>query len=176
MPTTINPKKAVESAAPALNTSQYHTHSSALHWRQDLGRLCPSNSPIYDEPAFMLDCDRRREPTPPPSSPSCESGSPVHDEPAFMLSLLDFGRLRTLCLKDRKLCFEPKPSRLRQVMNIVPDESDSTPAKMPTLPTLQPRVSSELGSPVGCQAVFMLGCGRQTKLTPRQAAKASSIM
>lgn len=41
MPTKINPKKAVESAAPALNTSQHHTHSSALHSIYFAGDLQP---------------------------------------------------------------------------------------------------------------------------------------
>lgn len=41
MPSTINPKKAVESAAPALNTSQHHTSSSALHSIHFAGDLQP---------------------------------------------------------------------------------------------------------------------------------------
>jgi hypothetical protein len=41
MPSKINPKKAVESAAPALNTSQHHTHSSALHSLYFAGDLQP---------------------------------------------------------------------------------------------------------------------------------------
>lgn len=41
MPTIINPKKAVESAAPALKTSQYHTHSSALSRHYFTGGLQP---------------------------------------------------------------------------------------------------------------------------------------
>ncbi|GIK00123.1 hypothetical protein Aspvir_004141 [Aspergillus viridinutans] len=41
MPTKINPKRAVESAALALNTSQYHTHSSALHSIYLAGNLQP---------------------------------------------------------------------------------------------------------------------------------------
>jgi hypothetical protein len=41
MPTKINPKKAVESAAPALNTSQFHMHSSALHRIYFTGDLQP---------------------------------------------------------------------------------------------------------------------------------------
>ncbi|KAJ5513456.1 hypothetical protein N7463_003008 [Penicillium fimorum] len=41
MPSTINPKKAVESAAPALNTSQHHTNSSALHSIYFVGDLQP---------------------------------------------------------------------------------------------------------------------------------------
>lgn len=41
MPTRINPKKAVESAAPALNTSQYHTRSNALHKIYFAGNLQP---------------------------------------------------------------------------------------------------------------------------------------
>ncbi|KAJ5692842.1 hypothetical protein N7462_002265 [Penicillium macrosclerotiorum] len=41
MPSTINPKKAVESAALALNTSQYRTNSSALHSIYFVGDIQP---------------------------------------------------------------------------------------------------------------------------------------
>ncbi|KAJ9486047.1 hypothetical protein VN97_g7289 [Penicillium thymicola] len=41
MPTKTNPKKAVESAAPALNTTQHHTNSSALHKIYFAGDLQP---------------------------------------------------------------------------------------------------------------------------------------
>jgi hypothetical protein len=41
MPTKIDVKKAVESAAPALTTSQYHTNSSALHNIYFAGDLQP---------------------------------------------------------------------------------------------------------------------------------------
>ncbi|CEJ60285.1 hypothetical protein PMG11_08865 [Penicillium brasilianum] len=41
MPTKINPKKAVESSVPALNTSQHHTKSNALHDIYFLGNLQP---------------------------------------------------------------------------------------------------------------------------------------
>jgi hypothetical protein len=54
MPTIINPKKAFESAAPALNTSQHHTYSSALHSIYFAGDLQPW-------PGFLSDVQANHE-------------------------------------------------------------------------------------------------------------------